>query len=168
VSAEPGGRSGEPRFLLVSIGLGLSSAGDGTASGFYGAGEYVIPVASWASLRGYGALLLTFPGTCLDGGSPCDVSSKVAIAGAKLRLLAPIPYVAPFLDLGGGLMVGEIKHQNSSGDGGTANLTIHLVPFGLGLALGKLHDVELGFIYMWEPIIGHFDGALTLGLSFRL
>jgi len=97
-----------PKLLVVSAGLGESVAivGPGNApggSGFYAAGEFVLVPNMWVSPRLYGGLLLTSTDSSTCGGAaPCDVGAKIGFLGAKGRLTFPIPYVAPFFELGVG------------------------------------------------------------------
>jgi hypothetical protein len=167
----PTAKPSTPRSLLVSIGLGESAEADGGyghGSGFYAAGDYVMPAESWLSLRAYAGLILTSPDTTsCNGVSPCDTSAKIVFGGVKARVMAPIPYVAPFLELGLGLAGGAINRQDSTGDSGTVNFTFQL-PLGGGLALGKNNDVDLMLLYLLEPLIGHLDGAFAIGVAITL
>lgn len=107
-------RAREPRFASVSAGLGISSAtsqGDAAlAEGFYAAGEFGVALSEWVSPRLYGGLLMTFPvQQGCQRATGCDVSDKIAFVGGKVRFLAPIPYVAPFIELGLGLSAGSFR-----------------------------------------------------------
>ncbi len=161
-----------PRYLMVSLGVGLSdqyATHHGSGTGFYAEGEYALEVASWFMPRAYAGLLLTFPdrGSCDGSGAPCDVSTKIGFAGGKIRLLAPIPYVAPFIELGLGLSVGVLTTRTPEEDDGSVNLAYN-IPVTLGLALGKDHGVEVALAYLVHPAAKQVDGALALSLAFPL
>jgi hypothetical protein len=148
--------------------LGLSSAtsqGDtALAEGFYGAGEFGVALGEWVSPRLYGGLLMTFPvqqGCQLATG--CDVSDKIAFVGGKVRFLAPIPYVAPFVELGLGLSAGSLRTLDVGVDKSLAGITYH-IPFALGLAVGKEHNIEIALSYLFHPAVSSFAGGIAVGL----
>src|SRR5438128_2647440 len=99
-----------PRAVGLAAGLGLAfperQGGQdvsGRGTGAYAEAEYIFRPVHWFTPRLYAGLLLTAPeSNCGAGVVPCDVSAKIFFAGAKLRLMAPIPYVGPFIELGFG------------------------------------------------------------------
>jgi hypothetical protein len=100
------------------------------------------------------------------GAAPCDVSAKMAFLGGKFRLTAPIPYVAPFLELGIGLSLGVLTAQTPYGDG-TAYFTYN-IPISFGLVLGKDQSVDLGIITLLQPSVAQSVGGFVVGLAFPL
>jgi hypothetical protein len=158
---------------LISAGLGLSSGADddsgARASGFYGAAEYVFLVHTWVSLRPYAGLLLTFPehSSCANGVTPCDVSARIGFAGGKIRFTIPIPYVAPFIELGAGMSVGSISTQDAARNETFGGITYH-VPVGLGLSIGAKQKVDLALQYLFHPDQHEFGGAFALSFGWRL
>jgi hypothetical protein len=163
----------EGRFVDVAAGIGHSipeydsSAG---GLGFLVKGEYVLALTNWAGIRPYGGLVLTWPSN--DENSwceyyDCDVTAKAFMLGAKGRLAAPIPYVAPYLELGFGGSLGVIRTRTLSENTETKGAAYH-IPFAVGLALGADHSVEIAFVYFIHPAQNQTNGGITVGLSFPL
>jgi hypothetical protein len=157
---------------VVSAGLGQSSAlqaPSGSGLGFYGAVEYLIKPTVWLFPEAYAGVLITSPdsSSCDGIGSPCDVSAKIGFVGGKLRLLAPIPYVAPFVEGGLGVSFGSLTTRTPEADNGTTSFTYN-VPVAVGLALGEDHSFELGLSYLLHPAVGQADSAFTLSLAIPL
>jgi len=105
-----------PRFVGLSLGYGLSASlgnEDLDGGGVWVEGEYGWLVSPWFTPRAFGGMLLTFPNQgsqadqakCRDAGIACDVSAKIGFLGVKGRVTIPIPYVAPFFELGVGGML---------------------------------------------------------------
>jgi len=139
------------RAVGMAAGLGLSfperqngQEVSGRGTGAYAEAEYIFRLAHWFTPRLYAGALLTAPDSnCGAGVVPCDVSAKIFFVGAKFRLMAPIPYVGPFIELGFGASAGHISTRsgyqvNVTGDG----IMYHL-PVALGLALGGRHQFEI-------------------------
>jgi hypothetical protein len=163
-----------PHRLHVSAGLGLSfptdqdlDDSDADGQGGFGEVEYVYAPVEWATPRAYAGLLLTGAnGDCQL--TPCDVSAKIGFLGVKGRLLAPIPYVAPFFELGFGASVGSM----STRAGGIVDIErsgiMYHVPITLGLALGEHHEFELSLQYLTHPEQRQVGAALAIGFGFPL
>jgi hypothetical protein len=164
-----------PKLLVASVGLGYSFANQRTGNdpsgrGFYASAEFVLVPNMWVSPRLYGGLLLTSTDSSTCGGaSPCDVEAKIGFLGAKGRLTIPIPYVAPFFELGVGMSAGTLATRTDSTDKNFAGVTYH-IPFALGLSFGEMHHyfVDLALSYLFHPDQSQFEGALALSLAFRL
>jgi hypothetical protein len=164
-----------PKLVVASVGLGLSfpSRSDVNAqgSGFYASGEFVLVPNMWVSPRLYGGLLLTSMDSSTCGGAtPCNVTAKIGFLGAKGRLTIPIPYVAPFFELGVGMSAGTITTQlDSIVAKNFTGLTYH-IPVALGLSFGEMHHyfVDIAFSYLFHPDQSQIDGALALSLAFPL
>jgi hypothetical protein len=160
--------------LQVSAGIGFAfptdeELADANADGIgaFGEVEYVYSRVEWATPRAYAGVLLT--GTSDDCElTPCDVSAKIGFVGVKGRLLAPIPYVAPFFELGVGASLGSM----STRAGGLVDIeqsgVMYHIPFALGLALGEHRDFELSLQYLLHPEQRQFDGAAAIGMGFAL
>jgi hypothetical protein len=166
----------EARQFQVSGGPAASITGDGRDGHGIGAGasvEYVAGWTSWACGRLYAGGILTKPDehSCAAGTQLCSVSSKIGIAGAKIRLLAPTPYVSPFLEVGAGLSVGSIETRISGGgfiqpiELDRSGLTFH-VPLSLGLAFGTRHQHDIAFRYVTHRGHQHVAGIVALGIGF--
>jgi hypothetical protein len=159
-----------PHALAVSAGFGFTfptdNTIDATSNGAFGEVEYIYRRVEWFTPRAYAGLVLTSPEYCelVD----CDVSSKIGFIGVKGRLLIPIPYVAPFIELGLGASLGSLTTRiGTLVDIEDSGLMYH-IPFALGLVLGKSRQVELSFKYLSHPAQEQFNGALALGIVFPL
>lgn len=154
----------------ISSALGRDSAGrdlEGSGSGGYGQGEYVYRRVPWATPRAYAGLLMTFPeGDCGPDVAPCDVSAKIGFLGVKVRLMAPIPYFGPFIELGIGGTVGSLTTRV----GGTVNVshagvTYH-VPVTLGIAFGRRHQYTFALHFLAHPEQEQAGGGFAVGIGF--
>jgi hypothetical protein len=164
------------RALKASAGLGLAAASQqggqtvsGSGKGFYGDVEYVVRPSSWFSPRFYGGLVLAFPASdCGPRVVPCDVSAQYLFGGAKARVMVPIPWVGPFVELGLGASLGRFSTRSGQAvDRRTNGLAYH-VPFAIGLALGERRQFEFSFQYLSHPAQEQFSGAIALGVQFPL
>jgi hypothetical protein len=115
----------------------------------------------------------TATNSCASGVEPCSVSSQIAVAGAKIRLLVPIPYVGPFFELGGGLSAGSIETRvggmgfSQAIDESHTGLMTH-VPVSVGIAFGAKYQHDLSFDYFIHRGRHHIAGMLALGFGFVL
>ncbi|MGH7439079.1 MAG: hypothetical protein ACRENE_25605, partial [Polyangiaceae bacterium] len=163
----------DPQFLLISAGLGISGialptqSSNGSGTGFFGEVDYVIKPLSWLLPKAYAGVLFTGADTSSCDGTPCDVSAKIGFLGGKLRLIAPIPYVAPFIEGGFGVSFGSLTTRTPEADNGTVNVTYN-VPVSAGLALGENQSFEVGLSYLMHPSVGQLDGALDLSIVIPL
>ncbi len=158
--------------INVSVGLGISipyEEADIDASGFYAQGEYVFGLLSWIDLRPYAGVVFTK--TNKDDYQPGQpeykVTSKAFLMGGKIRISAPIPWVAPYVEGGVGASIGSFEtftpytHLKDNG------LLFH-IPFSFGLTLGKNHTVDVAFTYYFHPAVEQVAGAAAVGLSIPL
>lgn len=167
IEAQP--QKGE--FLNVSIGYGQSAPYDDvdiSGSGLYVQAEYVIGLTKWLGIRPYAGLIFTSPNKSDNQGlSEYKVTSNAFLIGGKARLLAPIPWVAPYFEIGLGASIGKfVTHTpmiNKEGKG----ILMH-IPVTIGLALGQQNNIEIAFTYYYNPSVEQFSGAIALGLSFPL
>lgn len=160
-------------LLLVAGGLGLtrpaSERVEGSGSGGYGEVEYVYRPVEWFAPRSYAGVLITRPEQdCGVGVSPCDVSSRIFFLGAKVRLMAPIPWVGPFAEIGLGASVGRLSTRSGQAVDVTARGVMVHVPWAVGLALGARREFELSFQYLQHTAQKQVGGAVALGLAFEL
>ncbi|RZS91868.1 hypothetical protein [Aquimarina brevivitae] len=138
-------------------------------SGFFAQGELVLKAASWFELRPY----LGFISTSSDGedvnGNPTDekAESKAVLLGGKARVRAPIPWVAPYLELGIGTSIGEFETLTFYHDIEKGGIIPH-IPFSLGLELGRNHDVDVGVALYYQPTVKQGVAALSFGLTFPI
>ena len=160
-----------PRFFTFSIGYGVSAAEvprgttGSTGDGIYVMGEYWAKPFSWLHLRSYVGFLGTSANQTecqLAGG--CDVSEDIGFVGGKLRLLAPIPYVAPFIETGLGLSFGTI-HATDVGVDRTTTGAVLDIPLGFGLSLLAQHNFDVMISYLFHLGAEAFGGAISIGLT---
>lgn len=184
----PGGAAGAagrqpapPRHLVgASAGLGLSYADDDSAAGgrgFYLQAEYAYGLSAWFQPRAYAGVVATsskdeeagpmhLPCQSAAGG-PCEVSAQIGFLGAKGRVIIPIPYVAPFFELGLGLSLGKLTTMTNPTDERRMGLHIH-VPFALGLLIGGRYRFEVSFQYLAHPAAAQTAGAVAVGFMWGL
>ncbi|GAA3523751.1 hypothetical protein GCM10022393_43250 [Aquimarina addita] len=159
-------------YLDVSIGLGISVPSDQTdisGSGFYAQGEYVYNISNWVGLRPYAGLVLTSTKEATNESNQTDykMSTKAFLLGGKVRLSIPIPWVAPYVELGVGTSMGSFETSTQFHDIIKNGILLH-IPFEFGVSLGKEHTVEVGFTYYFQPAVEQVTGAAAIGLSFPL
>lgn len=160
----------EGKFINFSAGFGTSAPYDQTdisGTGFYAQGEYVLNVENWLGVRPYAGVIIASGDSDAEGMEGYEMKSNAFLLGIKGRIAAPIPYVAPFIELGLGASVGSFRTYTPKTDLKKSGVLLH-VPFTLGLALGRKNDVELKFTYYYHTAVEQFSGAAALGLSFPL
>jgi hypothetical protein len=156
----------------VAAGIGYTDPLDsvpGSGSGGFAEIEYTYRAVEWLTPGGYvGTLITGSREDCGSGVEPCDVSASVGLIGVRLRLMAPVPYVAPFVEGGVGASlgsvetrVGQVVAESSSG------VTVHL-PVAVGLALGEFHEFEIGLRYLFHPRERQVGSAFALGFGFAI
>jgi hypothetical protein len=172
--AEEARENGHSHRLQISGGLGIAFPSNDEASdtgaqgiGAYARAEYIHRVIEAVTPRAYaGVVFAPKDGDCEL--SPCDVSARILFMGVKARLLAPIPYVAPFIEFGLGGSLGKLTTRvDEIVDSSKAGATYH-IPIGLGLALGERHQYELAFEYLLHPEVHQVCGALAFGFELPL
>lgn len=163
------------KFINASIGLGLTTSYykeknpdiiDG--SGFYAQGEYVIGLTSWFSVRPYAGIIITSTDENLEKNPEnYKVTTKAFSMGGKVRICAPIPWVAPFVEGGIGASIGSFEtylpelHIKKSG-------AVVDIPFSFGLALGRKNNIDVAFTYLFHPAVDQYSGAIAAGFSFPI
>jgi hypothetical protein len=165
-----------PRAVGLAAGLGLALPDrqggqdvSGRGTGAYAEAEYIFRLAHWFTPRLYGGVLLAAPeSNCGAAVVPCDVSARIFFAGAKFRLMAPIPYVGPFIELGIGASAGRISTRSGQRVDVTGEGLMYHVPVALGLALGGRHQFEVAFQYLFHPEQQQVCGAVALGVTLDL
>ena len=159
-------------YINAYLGFGLSAPydeSDVTGSGFYAQGEYVIATSKWFSLRPYAGIILTSENKSDNQENQINykVTSKAFLLGGKARVCAPIPYIAPYLETGLGLSIGSFETYTPSTNSSKNGLIMH-IPFSIGLAVGKKHNIDIGFTYYYHQSAKQFSGATAFGLSFPM
>ncbi|WP_418263392.1 hypothetical protein [Flavobacterium faecale] len=159
--------------LSVSIGYGLTFPYyddiDIANSGFFAQGEYVLKFSNWISLRPYAGVLFTKSNgkDIKDNPTVYESTANALLIGGKGRLTFPIPYVAPYLESGLGASIGNFKTITPKGDSSKSGMIRH-IPFTLGLAVGRKHNVDIAFTYYYQPTVNQIAGAIAFGYTIPL
>lgn len=155
-------------FINATIGYGISTSFDATNpdiydGGFYAQGEYVFGFKKWFDVRPYAGFIFTSQSSD-NKQQGYKVTTNAFMLGGKARLTAPIPWFAPFVEIGIGASIGsfitEVPGINEKKNG-----IVPHIPFSLGLALGPKHNVEIAFTYYVSTTLEQFSGAAAFGLS---
>ncbi len=160
------------KSIDVSIGYGLSAPYDDvdiTGSGFYLQGEYVLTLAKWIDIRPYVGLIFTKTNTDdNEQNEPAYKSTANAfLIGGKTRVTAPIPWVAPYLEVGVGASIGSFETFTQFTNLDDSGLILHF-PFSIGFELGPKHNFDIAFTYYFHNSVEQFAGAAAFGISFPL
>ncbi|MBU2919794.1 hypothetical protein KO504_00440 [Winogradskyella psychrotolerans] len=161
------------KSINAIIGYGISvpynSMNDVADRGLLLQGELVLKVRSWFELRPYAGLILTSSNGKDLNNKPTDekAESKAFLLGGKARLRAPIPWVAPYLELGIGTSIGKFETLTLLDNIDKGGMIFHL-PIAFGLELGKNNNVDLGFSYYYQPSVEQYVGAIALGFTIPL
>ncbi|MBC7794518.1 MAG: hypothetical protein H7Z43_12510 [Clostridia bacterium] len=161
-------RTGPDRELAINAGFGFSSYDDkpkATSAGFYGEVDYIQKAFEWLYPKAYVGLLLSGANrkSC-NGTTPCDVANRIGFAGLKARLIAPFDYVKPYVEAGGGVSIGTITTRiGGLYENPNRHVFGHLA-VALGLAIGKAHQVDVGFNFLIHPSRDQSAGGITLGV----
>ena len=161
------------KSINAQIGYGLSapynSNDDFVNDGFFAQGELVLKVTSWVEFRPYvGFILTSSDGKDLNDNPTDEIAeSKALLLGGKARVRAPIPWVAPYVEIGIGTSIGKFNTLTAFDDIDKGGIIYH-IPFSFGVELGKNNNVDLGFAYYFQPSVEQFVGALAVGVTFPL
>lgn len=161
------------KSITAQIGYGITfpynSIDDVASGGFFMQGEYVLKVYSWLDLKPYSGFVITnSDGKDLDNNPTSEFAETTAFMfGGKIRLRAPIPYVAPYIEFGFGASLGRFETFTAFTDVNHSGFTYH-IPIAFGLELGKNHSVDLGFAYYAQPNVDQVVGVLVLGIAIPL
>ena len=161
------------RSINAQIGYGLSapydSADDIVNDGFFIQGEFVLKIASWAELRPYaGAIFTNSNGKDInDNPTNEKAETRAFLLGGKARVRAPIPWVAPYIEIGIGTSIGTFETFTAF-DNINKNGLVYHIPFSFGLELGRDNSVDVGFAYYFQPSVRQYAGAFALGLTIPL
>ena len=160
------------KSIDASIGYGLSAPYDDVdiiGTGFYAQGEYVLTLAKWIDIRPYAGLILT---KANDDDNEQDEpeyksTANAFLIGGKTRIRGPIPWVAPYLEIGIGASIGSFETFTPFTNIDDSGLFLH-IPFSLGLELGPKHNFDIAFTYYFHNSLEQFSGAAAFGFSFPL
>ena len=93
--------------------------------------------------------------------------TKAFLLGGKVRVRAPIPWVAPYVEIGIGTSIGKFETLTAFDNIDKSGIIYH-IPFSIGLELGKNNNVDLGFTYYFQPSVEQYVGAIAVGITFPL
>ena len=161
------------KSINAEIGYGLTvpynSYAEIAGDGFFAQGELVLKAYSWLDIRPYAGLILTSSNGKDLNDNPTNekAESKAFLMGGKARLRAPIPWVAPYFEIGFGTSIGKFTTFTGFSNIDKSGIIYH-IPVSLGLELGKNHNVDFGFTYYYQSSVEQFVGAIALGITFPL
>lgn len=161
------------KSINAQIGYGLSapynSVDEVFGTGFFLQGELVLKVASWVELRPYAGFILTNSNGKDINDNPTNegAESKAFLLGGKVRVRAPIPWVAPYIEIGLGTSIGKFETFTAFDNIDKGGIIYH-IPFSFGLELGRNNNVDLGFAYYFQPSVKQFVGAFAVGITIPL
>ena len=161
------------KSINTQIGYGLSvpnnSIDEIVDDGFFLQGELVLKVTSWFELRPYAGLILTNSNGKDINNNPTNerAESKAFLLGGKARVRAPISWVAPYIEIGIGTSIGKFETFTAFYNIDKSGIIYH-IPFSLGLELGRNNNVDLGFVYYFQPSVEQYVGAFALGITIPL
>lgn len=161
------------KSITASIGYGITvpehSYDDVASGGFFIQGEYILKVRSWLDLKPYAGFVITDSnGKDLNDNPSSEFAQTTAfLLGGKVRFKAPIPYVAPYIELGFGTSIGKFETFTAFSDINRSGIAYH-IPYSIGLELGKNHDVDIGFSYFSQPGVEQVTGVINVGINFPL
>lgn len=161
------------KSINVQIGYGISvpyySVDDIINTGFFVQGELVMKVASWVEFRTYAGFILTNSNGKTFNDEPTNekAESKAFLLGGKARLRAPIPWVAPYAEIGIGTSIGKFETFTGFSNYDKSGIIYH-IPFSFGLELGRNNNLDLGFVYYFQPSVEQYVGAFAVGVTIPL
>ncbi len=161
------------KSINAQIGYGISSPYESVDEivddGFFMQGELVLKAYSWLELRPYAGLILTSSNGKDINNNPTNekAESKAFLLGGKARVRAPIPWAAPYLEIGIGGSIGKFKTLTAFSNIDKSGFVFH-IPISFGLELGQNNNVDLGFTYYFHPAVEQFSGAFALGITIPL
>ncbi len=144
------------KSINAQIGYGISipynSVDNIADKGFYAQGELVLKVASWVAFRPYAGFIITSSNGKDLYNNPTDekATTQAFLLGGKTRLSAPIPWVAPYVEIGIGASIGKFETFTAFDNIDKSGIIYH-IPFSLGLELGSTNNVDLGLTYYFQP-----------------
>jgi len=161
------------KSINAQIGYGLSapydSVDDIADTGFFLQGELILKATSWFELRPYlGAIFTNSDGTDInDNPTNEKAETNAVLLGGKARVRAPIPWVAPYIELGIGASIGRFETLTAFDNIDRSGVIYH-IPFALGLELGRNNNVDIGLTYYIQPTVKQFVGAFAIGIAIPL
>lgn len=163
----------QEKSINAQIGFASSAPYDSTTefadTGFFLQGEFILKVKSWFELRPYAGLVLTKSDGLDFNNDPTFEKSvtRAMLIGGKVRVRAPIPYFAPYIELGLGSSIGKFETLTTYYTIDKKGLTYH-IPVGFGVELGRHNNVDLGLGFYFQNGVKQGIGALAIGITIPL
>lgn len=155
----------------VAVGYGISAPYDDVdveGTGFYLQGEYVFTLAKWLDLRPYAGLILTkTKEENLPNVPDYKSNANAFLIGGKVRVTAPIPWVAPYLESGFGASIGSFETFTAFTNLEESGFVFH-IPVSVGLKIGPRQNFDFAFTYYYHPSAEQVAGGIAVGVSFPL
>ncbi|QLC66093.1 hypothetical protein LPB248_07315 [Flavobacterium sp. LPB0248] len=168
------------KSIKASIGYGSSASYyiedygsqdeiDVMGGGLYLQGEYIIGIKSWFSVRPYaGAIFESVDKDQNIQNQPqYKVTTNAFLLGSKIRLCAPIPWVAPFIEGGIGTSIGKFETFTPNVNFNKSDVLLH-IPFSIGLAVGRHNNFEIEISGYFHPAAKQSTSVFALGYNFPL
>lgn len=163
------------KSINAQIGYGLNlpnkSVDKIAGDGLFLQGELVLKIASWVEFRPYTGLILTNSNgkDIYDNPALEKVESKafLLVGKVRVRVRVPIPWVAPYFEIGLGTSIGTFVTFTAFHDIDKSGIIYH-IPFSFGLELGRTNNVDIGFAYYFQPSVEQYTGAVAVGITFPL
>ena len=95
------------------------------------------------------------------------METKAFLLGGKIRLCAPIPWIAPFIETGIGASIGSFETYTQDVDVKKNGAQFH-VPVSVGLAVGRKNNIEIAVSFYLHPSAEQSSGVFAAGFSFPL
>ncbi len=171
VSVKTFAQPNKGEFLNVSMGLGNTTCYydvETEGSGFGAEVEYVWAPLSWFGIRPYAGVIFAEAESKKGELFQADVKTNAFLLGTKFRVAAPIRYVAPYIESGIGLSVGNFKtFVFDQRDIDKSGVFAH-VPITLGLAVGRKHNIEIKMTYFYQYSVRQIYATAGVGFSIPL
>ncbi|WP_339631900.1 hypothetical protein [Bizionia echini] len=161
------------KSINAQIGYGISAPyntiENSASGGFFIQSELILKAASWVEFRPYAGFILTNATDKDLNNKPINerVESQAFLLGGKVRVKAPIPWVAPYVEIGIGTSIGKFQTVTAYDNIEKSGIIYH-IPFAFGLELGRNNNVDLGFSYYFQPAVQQYTGALAVGITIPL
>lgn len=161
-----------PDLLELGAGVGYTLANDsrrveesGSGMGLWLGGTYRRPLTRWFVPSVYAEAVATSRDK--DGCGGCLAETRALFVGTQARLILPVPYFSPFLELGVGVGAGRFETLTREIDRKLTSVAFH-IPLTLGVMLGRQSDVSVGLRYLVVPRAEQIAGALAVSLTFPI
>ena len=142
---------------------------DVMGGGLYLQGEYILGVTSWFGVRPYAGAVFTSVDKNLkvENQPQYKVTTNAFLVGGKVRICAPIPWVAPFIEGGVGASIGKFETFTPAVNFNKSDVLLH-IPFSIGLAVGRKNNLELAISGYFHPAAKQSTAIFAVGYTFPI